>query len=213
MQMIKEEIIKAFKKMHEQHPPRGEKTVYVTDLLHCVLRPEEEIPPIQLIRGTVIHEGIEKLLKHYGELEIEFEKEVKKQYGEYTLMGRLDGITKDGTIIEFKSVHIPPEFPYEQHIYQVLIYIHMTEAKQGLIVYIGSNDIEEFLIKRDKVGKIETWVVKRMETGEITFAQYDINDNWIYEQIIAYVTKTLIAPFQECKFCKLNKSCKFSKIR
>ena len=81
MQVIKEAIINAYKKMHEQHPPKDEKTVYVTDLLHCVLRPQEEVPIIPMIRGTALHEGIEKLLKEYGGLEIEFEKEVKKQFG------------------------------------------------------------------------------------------------------------------------------------
>ena len=78
--MIKEAIIKAYKKMQDEHPPKNEKTVYVTDLLHCILRPRNETPAVSLIRGTAIHEGIEKLLKEYGELEIEFEKEVKKQY-------------------------------------------------------------------------------------------------------------------------------------
>jgi hypothetical protein len=61
--MIKEEIIKAYRKMEEQHPKKEENTVYVTDLLHCVIRPREEIPAVPLIRGTAIHEGIEKLLK------------------------------------------------------------------------------------------------------------------------------------------------------
>ncbi|ACB37242.1 CRISPR/Cas system associated [Betalipothrixvirus uzonense] len=203
--MIKEEILKAFKKMQEQHPQKGEKSVYVTDLLHCVLRPQSEIPPIQLIRGTAIHEGIEKLLKEYGELQIEFEKEVQKQYGEYTLIGRLDGITKDGIIVEFKSVHKPPQFPYEPHIYQVLIYMNMIGAKTGLLVYLGSNDITEFEIRDGEI--------RNIETGQTFFGQYTVNDNWIYKQIVAYFTKTLIAPFGECKFCELAKSCRYSKIR
>src|SRR5579863_5668972 len=105
MQMIKEAIIKAFEKMQEQHPQKGEKTVYVTDLLHCVIRPKTEMSPISLIRGIAVHEGIEKLLKEYGEIEIEFEKEIRKQFGEYTLIGRVDAIIKDRTVVEFKSVY------------------------------------------------------------------------------------------------------------
>lgn len=211
--MIREEIIKAYRKMQEQHPPKKENEIYVTELLHCTLRPKDETPTIPLIRGTAIHEGLEKLLKEYGELEIEFEKEVRKQYGEYVLIGRLDGVTKDGTIIEFKSVSKPPEFPYEQHIYQVLIYMIMTGAQQGLIVYIGSNEIEEFLVKKDNVNGKEVWTIKRIETGETTFTEYKIDDNWIYKQIVAYTTKTLIAPFDECKFCKIRGTCKYTKIR
>lgn|GEM_PF-6765603 len=203
--MIKEAIIKAYKKMQEQHPPKNEKSVYVTDLLHCVLRPQTEVPSVTLIRGTALHEGIEKLLKEYGELEIEFEKEVKKQYGEYTLIGKLDGLTKDGIVIEFKSVYKPPTFPYESHIYQVLIYMQMTGSEKGLLVYIGNNDIQEFEITKESI--------RNIETGQTFFGKYEVNDDWIYKQIIAYTTKTLIAVFDECKFCEINKSCRYAKIR
>jgi len=203
--VIKEAIINAYKKMHEQHPQKDEKTVYVTDLLHCVLRPQEEVPLVPLIRGTALHEGIEKLLKEYGGLEIEFEKEIKKQFGEYTLVGRLDAILKDGTVVEFKSVYKPPQFPYLPHIYQVLIYMNMVGSKKGLLVYLGNNEISEFEITEGQV--------KNTETGQIFFGQYSVNDEWIYRQIVAYFTKTLVAVFDECKFCEINKSCQYAKLR
>ena len=203
--MIKEAIIKAYRKMQEQHPPKEEKTIYVTDLLHCVIRPRAETSPIALIRGTALHEGIERLLKNYGEIEIEFEKEVRKQYGEYTLIGKLDGLTKDNIVIEFKSVYKPPTFPYEPHIYQVLIYMKMIGSEKGLLVYIGNNDIAEFEITKESI--------RNIETGQTFFGKYKINDEWIYRQIVAYMTKTLIAVFDECKFCEINKSCKYTKIR
>jgi len=203
--VIKEAIINAYKKMHEQHPQKDEKTVYVTDLLHCVLRPQEEVPLVPLIRGTALHEGIEKLLREYGGLEIEFEKEVKKQFGEYTLVGRLDAMLKDGTVVEFKSVYKPPQFPYLSHIYQVLIYMNITGSKKGILVYLGNNEISEFEITEGQV--------KNTETGQIFFGQYKVNDEWIYKQIVAYFTKTLIAIFDECKFCEINKSCQYAKIR
>ena len=203
--MIKEAIVKAYRKMQEKHPPKDEKTIYVTDLLHCVIRPRSETSPIALIRGTALHEGIEKLLKQYGEIEIEFEKEIKKQYGEYTLVGRLDAILKDGTIVEFKSVYKPPQFPYEAHIYQVLIYMNMTGSQKGLLVYLGNNEIIEFEIKKEGIRDIET--------GQTFFGQYKVDDDWILKQIVAYTTKTLIATFDECKFCEINKTCKYVKIR
>jgi len=203
--VIKEAIIKAYRKMQEQHPPKDEKTVYVTDLLHCVIRPRSETSPIALIRGTALHEGIERLLKEYGEIEIEFEKEVRKQYGEYTLIGRMDAILKDGTVVEFKSVYKPPQFPYEAHLYQVLIYMHITGSEKGLLVYLGNNDIVEFEITREGIRDIET--------GQTFFVQYKVDDDWILKQIIAYKTKTLVAIFDECKFCEINKSCKYTKIR
>ena len=203
--MIKEAIIKAYRKMQEQHPPKDEKTIYVTDLLHCVIRPRGETSPVALIRGTALHEGIERLLKNYGEMEIEFEKEVRKQYGEYTLIGKLDGLTKDNIVIEFKSVYKPPTFPYEPHIYQVLIYMKMIGSEKGLLVYIGNNDIAEFEITKESI--------RNIETGQTFFGKYKINDEWIYRQIVAYMTKTLIAVFDECKFCEINKSCKYTKIR
>jgi hypothetical protein len=203
--VIKEAIIKAYKKMQDQHPPKDEKSVYVTDLLHCVIRPQTEMPSITLIRGTALHEGIQKLLKEYGEIEIEFEKEIRKQYGEYTLVGRIDGITKDNIVIEFKTVYKPPQFPYEPHIYQVLIYMNMIGSEEGLLVYIGNNDIAEFEITKESI--------RNIETGQTFFGKYKVDDEWIYRQIIAYVTKTLIAVFDECKFCEINKSCKYTKIR
>jgi len=203
--VIKEAIIRAYKKMQDQHPDKGEKTVYVTDLLHCVLRPQTEMPSITLIRGTALHEGIEKLLKEYGELEIEFEKEVRKQYGEYILVGKLDGLTKDNIVIEFKSVYKPPQFPYLPHIYQVLIYMNMIGSQKGLLVYLGNNDIQEFEIMEGEI--------RNIETGQTFFGQYKIDDDWIYRQIVAYMTKTLIATFDECKFCEINKSCKYAKIK
>jgi hypothetical protein len=203
--MIKEAIIKAFEKMQEQHPQKGEKIVYVTDLLHCVLRPRTEASPISLIRGIALHEGIQKLLREYGEIEIEFEKEIKKQFGEYTLIGRVDAMLKDGTIVEFKSVYKPPAFPYEAHIYQVLIYMNMVGSQKGLLVYLGNNEITEFEIMEGQI--------RNAENGQIYFVQYKIDDDWIFKQIIAYVTKTLVATFDECKFCEINKSCKYAKIR
>jgi hypothetical protein len=203
--MIKEAIIKAFEKMQEQHPQKGEKTVYVTDLLHCVIRPRTEVSSISLIRGIAVHEGIEKLLKEYSELEIEFEKEIRKQYGEYTLIGRVDAIIKDRTIVEFKSVYKPPQFPYEPHIYQVLIYMNVLGSQKGLLVYLGNNEITEFEIMEGQI--------RNVENGQIYFVQYKIDDDWIFKQIIAYVTKTLVATFDECKFCEINKSCKYAKIR
>ena len=191
--------------MQEQHPPKDEKTIYVTDLLHCVIRPRSETSPIMLIRGTALHDGIERLLKEYGDIEIEFEKEVKKQYGEYTLVGSLDAILKDGTIVEFKSVYKPPQFPYEAHLYQVLIYMHMTGSQKGLLVYLGNNDIVEFEITREGIRDIET--------GQTFFGQYKVDDEWILKQIVAYVTKTLVATFDECKFCEINKTCRYTKLR
>ena len=203
--MIKEAIIKAYRKMQEQHPPKEEKTIYVTDLLHCVIRPRSEISPVALIRGTALHEGIERLLKEYGEIEIEFEKEVRKQYGEYTLVGRLDAVLKDGTVVEFKSVYKPPQFPYEAHLYQVLIYMQMTGSERGLLVYLGNNDIVEFEITKDGIRDIET--------GQTFFGKYKVDDDWIFKQIVAYETKTLVATFDECKFCEINKTCRYTKIR
>jgi len=191
--------------MQDQHPQKEEKVVYVTDLLHCTIRPREEIPAVPLIRGTAIHEGIEKLLKEHGEIEIEFEKEVKKQYGEYTLVGKLDGLTKDNIVIEFKSVYKPPQFPYEPHIYQTLIYMSITGSNKGLLVYLGNNDIIEFEITEGQI--------RNIETGQTFFGQYKVDDEWIHKQITAYVTKTLIAVFDECKFCEINKSCKYAKIK
>jgi len=203
--MIKEAIIKAFERMQEQHPQKGEKIVYVTDLLHCVIRPRTEASAISLIRGIAVHEGIEKLLKEYGEIDIEFEKEIKKEFGEYTLIGRVDAITKDGTVIEFKTVYKPPQFPYEAHIYQVLIYMNMLGSQKGLLVYLGNNEIAEFEISQGQI--------RNAENGQIYFVQYKIDDDWIFKQIIAYVTKTLVATFDECKFCEINKSCKYAKLK
>ena len=203
--MIKEEILKAYRKMQDKHPDRGEKTIYVTSLLHCTIRPREEIPAVPLIRGTALHNGIQKLLKENGEIEIEFEKEVQKKYGEYVLMGRLDGITKDNVIVEFKTVFKPPKFPYETHIYQVLIYMQMVGSEKGLLVYIGNNEIAEFEISQGQV--------KNTETGETFPEKYEVNDEWITRQILAYTTKTLVGVYDDCKFCEINKTCNYSKAR
>jgi len=205
MQVIKEEIIKAFKREMKNHPQKQEKTIYVTDLLHCVLRPQKEIPDTWLIRGTAIHTGIRKLLSEYGELKIEFEKNVAKQFGEYVLMGRIDGMLEDGTVVEFKTSANPPTFPYDQHLYQILIYMNITGAKRGILLYLGNNEIREFVINEESI--IET------DTGQTFLGQYSVDDEWIRKQIMKYVTKTLIATFDECKFCEINDECKFSKVR
>ncbi|CAJ31498.1 putative nuclease [Betalipothrixvirus acidiani] len=203
--MIVEEIRKAFKKMQQEHSPKKEGEVYVTDLLHCVLRPKREEPETSIIRGVALHEGLEKLLTMYGEKKIEFEKEVRKQYGDYTLIGRLDGLTEDNIVIEFKTVAKPPDHPYEEHIFQVLIYMNMVNATKGVIVYVGNNEMREFIVEDGKVTEIET--------GQTFFSQYHVDDEWIKRQIEMYMTKTLIAPFNECRYCELRKSCQFSKVR
>lgn len=203
--MIIEEIFKAYEHMQEHHRQKEPGEVYVTDLLHCVLRPRQKELATTLIRGTAIHEGIEKLLKEHGETQIEFEKEVKKKYDDFTLIGRLDGITKNGIVIEFKTVYKPPEHPYEQHIYQVLIYMNMTGSEKGIILYIGNNEMREFLIEKDKIMEIGT--------GQVFFSQYHVDDEWIKEQIKKYVNNKLVATFNECQFCEIKKTCQFSKVR
>ncbi|MCY0874933.1 MAG: PD-(D/E)XK nuclease family protein, partial [Firmicutes bacterium] len=157
------------------------------------------------IRGIALHEGLETLLTMYGEKKIEFEKEVRKQYDNFTLIGRLDGITEDNIVVEFKTVYKPPDHPYEEHVFQVLIYMNMLNTTKGVIVYIGNNEMKEFIVEDGKVTELET--------GQIFFSQYHVDDEWIKKQIENYKTRTLIAPFDECKFCELKKTCQFSKVR
>ena len=66
----------------------------------------------------------------------------------------------------------------------------MLRSQKGLLVYLGNNEITEFEIAESQI--------KNIETGQTFFGQYQIDDNWIYKQIIAYTTKTLVAMFDEC---------------
>jgi len=83
--------------------------------------------------------------------------------------------------------------------------MNITGAKRGILLYLGNNEIKEFMINEESI--IET------ETGQTTLGKYSVNDEWIKEQITKYVTKTLIATFDDCKFCEIRDECKFSTVR
>ena len=195
----------------KKHEKKSEDTIAVTDLVMCPMRrlfaiKYPEIAEASMFsqyatHGTVVHEGLERILKDEYEAigyKVSPELDVSKTFGKYTVKGRLDLLITDfdgnKIVIDIKNPKIRgPSWPSEHHIMQVQIYMNMINTNYGMIYYFTHD------------GR----------------ASYPVNEPLSDEEILELIDQVL-HPSQEnsprydweCRgYCPYAQMCPFAKIR
>ena len=98
--------------------------------------------------GRLIHAGMERLLESLGfEVEKEVSKVIQVNNMYVTVKGRLDaiGTWKDKlTVVEIKSSRSDNDLPKEQHVLQLRIYMSLSKASRGILLYITPDRLAEY---------------------------------------------------------------------
>ncbi len=163
--MIQEILYKTRLEEMKKHV-RGEKELYVTDLVRCPLKIEYEIKYPELviqqayspptILGDVVHKGLENLLIEAKSLnlidgEVNIEVEGSKSIEEYIIKGRIDAIIvkKDGRRIgvEIKYTKSDMGLPLQHHVLQVKIYNWLFDLSETILIYLTPDRITEYRVE------------------------------------------------------------------
>lgn len=156
--MITEKLLEFMKKKDEDlRGKTDENTFLLTELLECPKKREfrriigyiEKTNPA-LILGSIIHEGLEEILKRVlkpGMLLVEVEHEF--QLGNIKILAKPDIMTED-YIVEIKYMRsIGGSLPLPHHWEQLQAYLALFEREKGYIVYITSDGLKEYEVERE----------------------------------------------------------------
>jgi CRISPR-associated exonuclease Cas4 len=158
------ELYNFLKEEREKHP-KEPGTVWVTDLVSCSLKSKymslypdlvaSEVFNPPTIVGTLIHRGLEELLKNIFEtkqfkveIEPETSMELELPSGKVVLKGRADMIltSPQGARIgvEIKSMRGDMPTPLEHHVDQVKFYNYMFGLEKTLLVYVSPDRVTQY---------------------------------------------------------------------
>ncbi len=178
-------------------PEYTSNVVYVTDLVSCHqkyhmrrLYPELVIGfEPQLILGSLVHEGIEKILRDNGFItEYKIEKQVQVNGTTYTLKGRVDAYNPDTKeVVEIKTARALQGDPSEHHVYQLNIYLNLLDSPKGYLVYITPDKVVEYAVERTQVN---------IENEVSSLLKNEKHPRYAWE----------------CKYCPFYKLCPYSKV-
>ncbi|MEM2284380.1 MAG: CRISPR-associated protein Cas4 [Zestosphaera sp.] len=187
------------KEEKEKHPRKPD-TYWVTDLVRCVLKREYELKYPELVEkevftpvfilGTLVHRGLQELLKNIiGEgvlTEVEGSREVILPDGKKVVVeGRADIIVKIGDEligVEIKTARSDYDLPKPQHVDQARIYNWLFNLRQTILVYVTPERITQYLVS-DKVNE---------------------------EEVVDRITSKKIPRYEwECKFCSYSVMCPY----
>ncbi len=132
--------------------------IHVTRLVLCPLRKvyEDKYPEVTkhlildpiLNIGSILHEGLQKLLKEwYSNVLIEYEviKEFKVNEEKFKIIGTLDAYLPDQKIvIEIKTARSDLGIPHEHHVKQLKIYMNLVDASRGVLIYLTPERVTEY---------------------------------------------------------------------
>jgi len=192
----------------KNHEKKDSNTIYVTDLLYCPLKPRlrEQFKELTLaeaynpstLQGSLIHEGIERILieELNAEVEVPISKEIQIEDQVYTIVGRADAI-KDNVVIEIKTSKSDISIPRDEHILQLMIYVNMFNNNPkwnnrltqfgtfyGILLYMTPDRITEFQINMGITDDKLTELVQ-----DYLYSRYTPKHDW------------------ECKYCVFAKVC------
>jgi len=185
------------KEEKEKHPRKPD-TYWVTDLVRCALKREYELKYPELVEkeiftpvfilGTLVHRGLQELLKSIigggVSAEVERGREVVLPDGRKVVVeGRADIIVKVGDEVfgvEIKTARSDYDLPKPQHVDQARIYNWLFDLKQTILVYVTPERVTQYLVS-DRVNDEE--VASRITSRKIPM--YD----W------------------ECKYCSYSVMC------
>ncbi len=174
-------LYRVSKEEREKHP-RKPGTYWVTDLVRCVLKRDYELKYPELIEkevftpvfilGTLVHKGLQELLRStMGEVvlaEVEGSREVILPDGKKVMIeGRADIIVKINNEmigVEIKTARSDYDLPKPQHVDQARIYNWLFNLKHTILVYVTPERITQYLVS-NKISEEE--VVDRITTKNI----------------------------------------------
>lgn len=170
------------------------KILYVTDLVSCSHRfwfrikfPELvfSFEPVAIL-GGLVHRGLENILRDHGfEIEYPIEKTVTVNDVEYVVKGRVDAWREDtGEVVEIKTARSGQGVPHEHHIMQLLIYLNILKARQGVLIYITPDRLIEYTVMFQEVN-LEKFVEEVVNDSR--------HPRWDWE----------------CRYCIFNKLCPY----
>lgn len=151
------------KEERERHPRRTE-TYWVTDLVRCLLKRDFELKYPELVEnevfmpiyilGTLIHKGLQELLKstmpNNVVTEVEGRREVRLSDGRIvTVEGRADVLIKIGEElvgVEIKTSRSDLELPKQHHVDQARIYNWLFNLNHTILVYVTPERVTQFFI-------------------------------------------------------------------
>lgn len=140
-----------------RYPRTNPNVISVTEITQCpryswFMRREPRciIQAVDLILGVEGHRLFLDKLRNYGYV---VEWLVCKDIGDgIKICGRLDAYHPDlNEVIDIKITTSPPDEPYEDHRFQVSIYMHMVKASRGYVVYLSRdphNRVKVFRVKK-----------------------------------------------------------------
>ena len=158
VEVIKSVVIRNVKKEYSVERDR----VFVTEVVGCIrqsfynrvfINQLEYATAFRILRGILIHEWLaEKLpvglseVKEREELRVEVEVN-----GKGKLVGRADYLIGD-YVVELKTTSRRRlEKPLEEHVKQVMLYMHMLNKEKGVIIYLHDDGgISSFVVSKDE---------------------------------------------------------------
>lgn len=192
-------MIDAMNERQKEFHRENENTIYVTEITTCLEKRKGINNEYVLMRGTIIHEGIQWLLQTYGRGHtIEVEKKVQKEVDIFSIEGRVD-VVLDGIPIELKTVNRIPSEPDEEHLYQLLIYMNFLGKTKGLLVYLSMTDMREF--------EIELIEKNRIRVNDKEREIQEVNDEFLFRLAKRVKEGKNYMPFNECNKCWMAREC------
>uniref|UniRef100_A0A7J3ZM25 CRISPR-associated exonuclease Cas4 n=1 Tax=Fervidicoccus fontis TaxID=683846 RepID=A0A7J3ZM25_9CREN len=173
---------------------KDENTIYVTELISC---PQKRVYRISfpeltfkfdphLLLGEMAHVGLQSYLSQAGfEVEKEIEEGVEVEGRVFKVKGRIDAYSEN-LIVEIKTGRPGQRLPQAHHVLQTKIYLLMTGAQRGILVYLTSDRLVEYQVDYDESLELGSLVVEYLREGKIP--------RWEWE----------------CRYCVFNKICPYT---
>lgn len=156
-EIIKSAIIRNVKKEY----PLEKTKIFVTEITGCIrqsfynrifLSDLNYQAAFRILRGTLIHEWLaEKLPIGLSEVRDRSHLKTEMEIGDgVKLLGRADYLMGN-YVVELKTTSKKKiDKPLEEHVNQILMYMHMLKKDKGVIVYLHDNgEISSFTINRN----------------------------------------------------------------
>lgn len=157
-------LYKLSKEERERHPRRAE-TYWVTDLVRCLLKRDFELKYPELVEnevfmptyilGTLIHKGLQELLKSVipGNVltEVEGRREVRLPDGRaVNIEDRADVVIKIDEVlvgVEIKTSRSDLELPKQHHVDQARVYNWLFNLNHTILIYVTPERVTQFLVR------------------------------------------------------------------
>ncbi|MEM2005026.1 MAG: CRISPR-associated protein Cas4 [Zestosphaera sp.] len=173
------------KEERERHPRRPE-AYWVTDLVRCILKRDFELKYPELVEsevftptyilGTLVHKGLQELLKSTISndvlTEVEGRREVRLPDNRVvSVEGRADLLIRIGEElvgVEIKTSRSDLELPKQHHVDQARIYNWLFNLRHTILIYVTPERVTQFLVE-DRVTDEE--VIRRLTISR--FPRYE----------------------------------------